>query len=198
MGTKPATRLPWERAFLAALAKGHTIAKSAQAAGITPGTAYGLRRTNARFADEWAEAFAAGGRPTKQATRKTHWKKPFLEALAETSNVSASAARVNIPSATVYRLRREDHGFAAQWRAALLEGYDNLEMEVLGHLRHPDPERRIDIANALRLLAVHRETVGKERAARANVSAAEVRASIERKVAVLRKQVAAERENESA
>lgn len=54
-------------------------------------------------------------------------------------------------------------------------------MEVLGYLRDPAPKHRMDVASALRLLAAHKDTIAGERATGANVSAAEVRASIERK-----------------
>ena len=159
-------RLSWEQDFLASLRKGWSIAKAANAASISPGTAYGFRRLNARFAAEWEAAYEAGGRNTKRQrfTRVLQWKKAFLEALAETSNVSASAARVNIPARTVYRLKREDPDFAARWLAALREGYDHLEMELLGYLRDPDPNRKMDVAAALRLLGAHRETIERQRA----------------------------------
>ena len=95
---------------------------------------------------------------------RLRWVPAFLEALAETSNVTASADRVNVPTRTVYKLRREDADFAARWLAALHEGYDNLEMELLGYLRAPQPGRKMDVAAALRLLAAHRETVERRRA----------------------------------
>jgi hypothetical protein len=160
--------LPWERAFLAALRKGRSIAEAAAAAGIAPGTAYSFRRSNARFAAAWEAAFAAGGRTPRDQrfTRVLPWKRAFLEALAETSNVSAAAARVNVPTRTVYRLKREDPEFAARWLAALREGFDNLQMELLGYLRDPQPKRKMDVAAALRLLSAHRETVERERALR--------------------------------
>lgn len=163
--THLASRLPWERVFLTALAEGQSVSKSAAAANISPSTAYGRRRNNGRFAKEWDKAFKAGGRPARSAgfTRTIQWKKSFLEGLAETSNVSASAERVNMPLSTVYRLKREDPGFAAKWLAALCEGYDNLEMELLGYLRDPQPKQKMDVAAALRLLAAHRETVERQR-----------------------------------
>lgn len=160
--------LSWERDFLAALRKGRSIAEAAAAAGIAPGTAYGFRRSNARFAAAWEAAYAAGGRTArgKRFTRVLQWKRAFLEALAESSNVSASAARVNVPTRTVYRLKREDPEFAARWLRALREGYDNLEMELLGYLRDLQPRRKMDVAAALRLLSAHRTTVERERALR--------------------------------
>jgi ElaB/YqjD/DUF883 family membrane-anchored ribosome-binding protein len=51
----------------------------------------------------------------------------------------------------------------------------------------------MDVANALRLLAAHKETVAKEQAVRTNVSTAEVRASIDRKVEEIRQRVMREK-----
>ena len=119
-----------------------------------------------------------------------HWRGFFLDRLAETSNVSAAAEFAGINPSRAYKVRREEPEFAQEWRSALFEGYANLEMEVLGYLRNPEPTRKMDVTAALRLLAAHKETIAQERATRANVSAAEVRASIERKVDELRKKVA--------
>lgn len=93
-----------------------------------------------------------------------HWRTYFLQKLAETSNVTASAAHVGVATSRAYKTRREDAKFAAAWRAALLEGYQHLEMEVLGYLRAPEPDRKFDVANALRLLSAHQATIAKERA----------------------------------
>lgn len=161
------TRQPkWQRAFLAGLRTGKPVKIAAAGAGITPGTVYARRRTNAQFAAEWTRAWTAGGHVPRSAsfTRTTHWKRPFLQALAETSNVKASAKLVNIPTPTVYQVRREDPVFAARWRDALHEGYEHLEMEVLAYLRGNDPERKFDTANAIRLLAAHRQTIAEIRA----------------------------------
>lgn len=122
-----------------------------------------------------------------------HWRTYFLQTLAATSNVSAAAQEAGVSVSRAYKARREHPDFARQWRAALLEGYEHLEMEVLGYLRDPSPERKMDVANALRLLAAHKDTIASERAVRTNISAAEVRASIDRKVEALRQQVSSDR-----
>jgi hypothetical protein len=95
-----------------------------------------------------------------------HWRTFFVQELAKTSHIGASAAAAGVSLSRVYKTRREDPAFAGQWRAALLEGYDHLEMELLGHLRDPRPERKMDVPSALRLLAAHRATVERERALR--------------------------------
>lgn len=101
-------------------------------------------------------------------------------ALAETSNVTASAARARVSTALVYKDRREEREFANKLRAALREGYDNLEIELLGHLRDPQPERKMDVAAAVRLLAAHRATVERERALAEEEDEQAVLASIDR------------------
>jgi hypothetical protein len=161
----------WVPAFLATLAETRTVKLAVEAAGITHGSAYFRRRTNRQFAAAWEAALLSGAAAAEMAEisdppppRNAGWRKNFLEALAESSNVKAAAARANVPARTVYKLRREDADFAAKWLAALLEGYEHLEMEVLGYLRDPAPTRKMDVASALRLLAAHRETVARERA----------------------------------
>ena len=94
-----------------------------------------------------------------------HWRTYFLQKLAETSNVTASCAHVGVATSRAYKTRREDAKFASAWRAALFEGYQHLEMEVLGYLRSAEPDRKFDVANALRLLAAHKATIDQERAA---------------------------------
>jgi hypothetical protein len=134
------------------------------------------------------------------------WRKPFLAGLADTSNVRAAAKAANVSSSHVYRTRREDEDFARDWQAALCEGYDNLEMELLCRLRQGEltpakdakrSTRKFDNAVSLRLLAAHNESAAKHRAAKANVSAAIVSASIERKVETMRKQMQAKRRGEA-
>jgi hypothetical protein len=133
------------------------------------------------------------------------WMRPFLAALAETSNVARAAKAAGVATSTVYDTRRKSGDFRRRWQSALCEGYDNLEMELLGRLREGEIKRAagaktgvrtFDNATAFRLLTVHREAVEKERAGRANVTAAEVRASIERKVAALKARVLAREEAE--
>ena len=93
-----------------------------------------------------------------------HWRTYFLQKLAETSNVTASAGHAGVATSRAYKTRREDPKFAAAWSSALFEGYQHLEMEVLGYLRAAEPDRKFDVANAVRLLAAHQATIVKERA----------------------------------
>lgn len=122
-----------------------------------------------------------------------HWRKPFLANLAESSNVRSSARKARIGVATAYKLRRDNPEFAREWMAALWEGYLHLEMEVLRRLREGDQQTdaadKYDFANAIRLLNAHRENAARAQAEQRNVSAAEVRASIDRKVEDIRMRI---------
>jgi len=126
-----------------------------------------------------------------------NWRVLFLDHLAESSNVTESAAKAGISPSRAYKARREEPEFARQWLAALWEGYTHLEMEVVRRLRTGDhataDKGRYDFANAVRLLAAHRDTASQAMAQQRNVSAAEVRASIDRKVEEIRLRVQHER-----
>lgn len=137
-------------------------------------------------------------RPARRFGAPRNWRVRFLAALAETSNVRAAAQEAEISLSWVYQTKREDRDFAEAWLAALCEGYDRLELELLARLRSgegsggyraADAPRRYDNATALRLLLAHRETRARYMAQQDNVSAEAVRASIEDKLARLREQV---------
>jgi len=173
------TPLPWMPDFLAALGATGNVRHSARMAGISPTTAYDARKIHPGFAKAWQDAIAEKeyGLPgfRRQAPlpapetaaptgRPRRWHGPFLEALAETSSVIAAAALAGTTPRNAYRLRRTDPRFAAKWLAALHEGYDHLEMELLGYLRNPASAPRMDVTAALKLLAAHRATVERRRA----------------------------------
>ena len=126
-----------------------------------------------------------------------HWRGLFLDCLAETSNVSEAARSAGINPSRAYKIRREEPDFARQWMAALWEGYTHLELEVLRRLREGDLKtesgEKYDFAAAIRLLSAHRDTAAQAKAAQRNVSAAEIRASIDRKVEEIRYRVMQEK-----
>jgi hypothetical protein len=131
-----------------------------------------------------------------EAALSKHWRQYFLTALAETWNVSAASAVAGINPARAYKVRKREPEFARAWRIALLEGYENLELEMLHRLRFGEPRddtRKFDNASAMRLLALHRETVTRERAMRENEDLVAVRAAIRTKLAQLRREVVARR-----
>ncbi|QWC56936.1 hypothetical protein F7D01_07355 [Erythrobacter sp. 3-20A1M] len=181
MTASNAERRTWEEPFLAALRRGGSVAEAFREAGVERSTAYHRRRHDARLARAWDAAREAGQRKAlrgQTAPPPPHWRAAFLEELAHSSSVSASARAANVPVATAYKKRRDDPAFARKWRAALHEGYEHLEMEVLAHLRGNLPDRRIDVANAIRLLAAHRQTIAEIRASQDERSEEEVIASI--------------------
>lgn len=174
-------------------------------------------------------AAPAAPKPTKIPK---NWRALFLAALGETSNVAAAARAAGISLSHVYRLRRDNPDFKSRWMAALCEGYDNLEMDLLCWLRTgkvesiteqnensktseaapdvsadrlesdgkppatdksaepdkprkpplPPPERKFDAATALRVLAAHREAVGRERGRQAMEDEGSLIAAINRKI----------------
>ena len=125
----------------------------------------------------------------------------FLSLLAENSNVTQSAQRAGLSTSTVYQKRRQDSEFARKWLAALYEGYLHLEMEVVRRLREGEMQGndndKYDFANAIRLLSAHRDNAARAQAEQRNVTAAAVRASIDRKVEAIRQQVRQEKGRES-
>ena len=113
------------------------------------------------------------------------WCTPFLERLAETSNVTRAAEKAGVEPSTAYRLRRENDRFASDWHDALLEGYEHLEMEVLQRLREgadQSDKHKFDNANALRLLSLHKQTIDKIRAQRSKRTEVDVLKEINRRI----------------
>lgn len=145
---------------------------------------------------------AGGGKAADTSVKKmspNRWQPLFLATLAETSNVSAAAAAVGILTSRAYRYKREHPAFAREWRQALCEGYDLLELELLHRLRFgagKEDDAKFDNANALRLLSQHRETAARGRAIRENADVGEVRASILTKLLEMRDQNLARRKAE--
>ena len=119
-----------------------------------------------------------------------NWRQTFLANLADTSNVSAAAEAADISLSWVYKTRREDPEFARHWFAALCEGYDNLEMDLLHRLRSGEAQdaepRKYDNATAFRLLSVHRQSVAREKAIQEDDDEQAVLASIDAKLDAMR------------
>jgi hypothetical protein len=140
----------------------------------------------------------------KTKPSKAKWTKIFLTQLAVSSNVSAAAKAAGVSTFVVYETRRGDAEFNRAWRMALCEGYDALEMALLQRLREGEIKpaanakkgvRSYDNANALRLLAAHRDTVAKERAVREEEDADAVLASLNAKLDRMRERWLASKED---
>ena len=111
----------------------------------------------------------------KAATRDTRSVRPgaaqmtqFLESLAESSNVAASARAAGVTGNAMYRERRRNAGFAARWHEALCEGFARLEAELLsealvapsGNVKDATLKSRAQKYRlGLTLLAAHRSAV---------------------------------------
>ena len=145
---------------------------------------------------------AHGARPKRRAAnRKTarkgpprNWRDLFLAKLAETSNITVACKAARIDTSQAYKERRDKPDVRTAWRGALLEGYENLELETLCRLRHGElrnDERKFDIANALRLLKVHAEEVARERARREDRDEQDVLDSLDRMIESMRERAAA-------
>ena len=126
----------------------------------------------------------------------SHWKGHFLAVLAQTSNVTSAAKSAKVPASRAYALRREDQAFARLWHQALVEGYEHLEMELLARLRAGEAKDgpKFDNGAALRLLALHRDTMAQEHAQRRNMDSARARQIIDAKLEELRQRVIARRD----
>lgn len=126
-----------------------------------------------------------------------HWRTRFLDTLATSSNVTRAAEAAGINLARAYRTRRAEPDFARAWQAALTDGYLHLEMEVIRRLREGDFKTadgdKFDFANAIRLLSAHRDSAARGQSQTRDVSAAEVRASIDRKIEEIRRRLEREK-----
>ena len=186
----------WVARFLEALRAGQGVRAACREAGVTSSTPYNRRETHDDFRAEWDAIQPIDARKARRkgpaAPRHAAKIARFLEELAITSNVAAAAAVADLPTSKVYALRRTDPDFAKAWYAALAEGYDNLEMELLAHLRGSEigvpaePPRKFDTATTLRCLTAHRESVARERGRRTLADEVATIAAINAKIDTLR------------
>lgn len=100
-----------------------------------------------------------GKRNTASGWTQVRWtdqlRGDFLDALSETCNVKASAARVGLRAENVYLLRRKEPEFCAAWQAALELGYQLLETRMVARAMDPASEPGLDIELGFRLLTRH-------------------------------------------
>lgn len=62
--------------------------------------------------------------------RRAVWKKPFLEVLRRTANVTLAARQIGISKVTAYNARHKSEKFAAEWDEAIDQAVDLLEAEA--------------------------------------------------------------------
>lgn len=141
---------------------GVTVKAAATAASVTTGDVVKGGRT-AR-----GKAVGAGvtGRPAARGWTKAR-RREFLECLATSMNVRASARAVGVSEQSAYRLRARDEDFRAGWREAIAEAYERLELEMLRRAIGGEDEaeaaakagaRNPDARLAMFLMKMHRET----------------------------------------
>jgi hypothetical protein len=146
---------------------------------------------------------AGGGRQVqitrarlKQWTPRTEDR--FLEVLGSTCNVRAAASAVGLCPTSAYNQRRRWPAFARRWRAALEQGYLELEfglLEAAGNflsgedVPDPAPLTGMTVNEAMHLLYMHQHTVrgiGKPQVSHAREPDIEdIRASILHKIEVI-------------
>jgi len=121
------------------------------------------------------------------------WRRRFVADLEQSACVVRSAERAGISTARAYCARRNEPEFAQAWLAALSRGCEDVEMEVLRRLRDGDllaqDGVKYDFTSAIRLLGLHPEGKMQAQADRRNVTAAGIRASIDRKIADIRQRI---------
>jgi hypothetical protein len=132
-----------------------------------------------------------------EASSGQHWQKRFLDTLTATSNVERAATNAGVSIAEAFQARRAEAEFARAWQGVIADGYLALELELIRRLRHGDAKtadgEKFDFANAIRLLAAHRDGASRGASQVRDVSAAEVRASIDRKIEDIRRRIAREK-----
>ena len=143
---------------------------------------------------------AAGGAGNARPDRRQ--KEIFLDALAESSNVAASARAAGVSANAMYRERRRNAGFAARWHEALCEGFARLEAELLsealvaptGNVKEATLKSRAQKYRlGLSLLAAHRAAVRGAKLPVTGVAAkGSAKAKLLAKLTAMRAQVAAE------
>ena len=112
--------------------------------------------------------------PQRVTTRGHRWSDEaetlFLDHLAATANVTASARACGFTTEALYVRRRKDPAFQKRWEVALAQGYAHIEallvqraIEALEGFA-PDPDtpiiiRDMTVKDALILLGHHRRTI---------------------------------------
>jgi hypothetical protein len=95
--------------------------------------------------------------PTRTGKLTAAVQQRFLDTLAATSNVSASARAIGVRASKLYALRESDPAFAAAWERALSMAYERLEQAMLAYAASRfaadaiDPDAADPVANAAAL-----------------------------------------------
>lgn len=148
----------------------------------------------------------ASGGPQLKETRARRFGKPdkavFLDTLAATCNIAASARACGFSTSTIERHRKKDATFRNNVHRALTTGYKRLEMAMLERAIHGVEEEvwhagkivgtKIVYSDqiGLRLLALHRDNVETpEREPDIDREYAQVRAELEARLDAMRERL---------
>lgn len=183
------------RAFLLALARTGNARLAARELGAHRAKFTKRRAAHPAFAADWdaalalAQANLAAALPARQPAaemiRRTngrlqlraHWpgrltpeaRQAFLSALSATANIRLSAKAAGFTHAAFYQARARDPGFAREWRLALAQGYERLELALLEGAQpeshrddawrrnDPPPIPPMTVNQALQLLHLHQK-----------------------------------------
>lgn len=227
----PRTPPPWRRAFLRELARTGSVEGAAEHCGICKTTAYQLRKNNPSFAVSWERAQAKaresfgdapGRRPVlrpnetirssksgKTCVMRTgpgRWSASkealFLAELTATANVRAAARAAGVSTTAAYNRRKLWPAFAAEWHAAVAEGWARIETlvvcaatttldpEPLPERAYEEPRMSMELAVKVWLALNGRQRGDKRRPGRPvtrEPDIEEVRQEILRKVAAIKR-----------
>lgn len=116
---------------------------------------------------------AGGRRPKKRKAARRDWTKAkeaaFVNALADSCNVSAAAREAGVSTSAAYKRRKNNAAFRASWREAIGIAYQRLELILLDRAfngtekvttrRDGSEERMREYPNqlGLALLKMHRD-----------------------------------------
>jgi hypothetical protein len=149
-----------------------------------------------------------GSKPQARKASRRDWTKvkeqSFLQALAETCNVTAAAAAAGVSVSAAYERRRKIAAFRAGWAEAIARAYQRLELVMLDRAlngtekvvvrKDGSEERMRDYPNqvAMTLLKMHRDSAMEAIEEPSQAEAAEVRERLVAKLERLRKRFEAE------
>ena len=155
----------------------------------------------------------AAARPQLKKPVNRDWSQEkamsFLAVLAETCNVSEACRRSGVPMTVVYRRRKMDAKFRAEWHETLAGAYSRLELVLLERAfngtekvmtRHDgsvDRMREYPNHIALKLLQMHRETVMEAEQETPAEDVEEIRERLVRKLQRMKKRDAEQEQRET-
>jgi hypothetical protein len=145
----------------------------------------------------------AAEKPQLRKRAKRDWSKAkaqrFLSVLGETCNVSEACRRSKVAMTVVYRRRKMDAGFRAEWAETIGDAYRRLELVLIERAfngtervvtrRDGSEERMREYPNhiALKLLQMHRETAIEAESEQSGEDVEEIRERLVRKLQRMKK-----------